>query len=262
MTAANQAHLESIIVPGQLKLRTIRGRHGPFNVGLLACPLGEFVVKDPEFEQYKEGKYDGEFAIGRIFAKSFVSLGGVRVEIRASLNGMTLSGIDKLGREEARNFNVQEVDPIDEDQPATALATPTAASAPSSNDPLIDTRPFGMDAPATVTAADGLMPRMLRCSACCGRWPRPSSWTRPSIAARCACSVPASTSSATASMPRLSSGNARRCWRRPDRQTQPRLLTYHPPGFLPHAGEDSGFFLSGGLHHVHRRFRYPPFRVG
>lgn len=155
MTAANQAHLESIIVPGQLKLRTIRGRHGPFNVGLLACPLGEFVVKDPEFEQYKEGKYDGEFAIGRIFAKSFVSLGGVRVEIRASLNGMTLSGIDKLGREEARNFNVQEVDPIDEDQPATALATPTAASAPSSNDPLIDTRSFGMDAPATVTAADG-----------------------------------------------------------------------------------------------------------
>jgi len=96
--------MESIIVPGQLKLRTIRGRHGPFNVGLLACALGEFVVKDPEFEQYKEGKYDGEFAIGRIFAKSFVSLGGVRVEIRASLNGMPLSGIDKLGREDARTM--------------------------------------------------------------------------------------------------------------------------------------------------------------
>jgi hypothetical protein len=47
-----------IVVPGQLTLRTIRGKNGPFTVGRLA-PIGKFAVKDPELEQYPEGKYDG-----------------------------------------------------------------------------------------------------------------------------------------------------------------------------------------------------------
>ncbi|MFT3803476.1 MAG: DUF3275 family protein [Burkholderiaceae bacterium] len=152
MNAVRHAHLESIVVPGQLKLRTIRGRNGPFNVCLLTCCLGDFVVKDPEFEQYKEGKYEGEFAIRRIFNKPALSQGGVRIELRASLNGMTLSGIDKLGKEDARTFNVQEVDPIDEEQPAAVAATPAAVPASTTNDPLIDTRPFGMEAPAAPVA--------------------------------------------------------------------------------------------------------------
>jgi hypothetical protein len=59
-----------IVVPGQLTLRTIRGKNGPFTVGRLA-PIGEFAVKDAELEQYPEGKYDGEFIIRYIFAKSY-----------------------------------------------------------------------------------------------------------------------------------------------------------------------------------------------
>lgn len=40
-----------IIVSGQLTLRTIRGRNGPFNVGRLVTPHGEFAVKDAELDR-------------------------------------------------------------------------------------------------------------------------------------------------------------------------------------------------------------------
>src|SRR3546814_1386949 len=71
---------------------------------------------DAELEQYPEGKYDGEFVIRYIFAKSYPVAGGARFEVRANLDGMTLNGIDKLSRDEARSFATQEVDPLDEEQ--------------------------------------------------------------------------------------------------------------------------------------------------
>ncbi|CAM5374538.1 hypothetical protein SSTU70S_03711 [Stutzerimonas stutzeri] len=95
-TPAPEKSVAPIVVPGQLTLRTIRGKNGPFTVGRLATHLGTFEVKDPELEQYPEGKYDGEFVIRYIFPKSYPVGGGMRFEIRASLDGMTLNGIDKL----------------------------------------------------------------------------------------------------------------------------------------------------------------------
>lgn len=148
-----------IIVPGQLTLRTIRGRNGPFTVGRLTTHLGVFEVKDAELEQYPEGKYDGEFVIRYIYPKAYPTGGGMRFEIRANLDGMTLSGIDKLSRDEARGFASQDVDPLDEElgtQPvATPSATPQPAPAPvqASTDPLVDTTPFGVDTPSATVAA-------------------------------------------------------------------------------------------------------------
>ena len=115
---APEKSVAPIVVPGQLTLRTIRGKNGPFTVGRLATHLGTFEVKDPELEQYPEGKYDGEFIIRYIFPKSYPVGGGMRFEIRASLDGMTLNGIDKLSRDEARSFATQDVDPLDEEQGA------------------------------------------------------------------------------------------------------------------------------------------------
>jgi Protein of unknown function (DUF3275). len=76
---------------------------------------------------------------------------------------MTLNGIDKLSRDEARSFATQDVDPLDEElgtQPAATPATPAKASrhakpAPvqASADPLVDTTPFGVDAPPPAAAA-------------------------------------------------------------------------------------------------------------
>ncbi|CAB3648198.1 DUF3275 family protein [Achromobacter pestifer] len=165
VTSAPAKSVSPIAVPGQLTLRTIRGRNGPFTVGRLATHLGVFEVKDPELEQYPEGKYDGEFIIRYIFPKSYPVGGGMRFEIRASLDGMTLSGIDKLSRDEARSFAVPDVDPLDEElgtQPAATPAKPAKASRPAkpapvqtSADPLVDTTPFGVDAPPPAAAAPG-----------------------------------------------------------------------------------------------------------
>ncbi|HCT7642196.1 TPA: DUF3275 family protein [Morganella morganii] len=153
-TSAPTKSVLPIVVPGQLTLRTIRGKNGPFTVGRLTTPIGEFAVKDAELEQYPEGKYDGDFVIRYIFPKSYPVAGGARFEVRANLDGMTLHGIDKLSRDEARSFASQEVDPLDEEQGTQPAATParlTKASKPAksapvqaSADPLIDTTPFGV----------------------------------------------------------------------------------------------------------------------
>lgn len=161
--SASEKSVAPIVVPGQLTLRTIRGKNGSFTVGRLATHLGTFEVKDPELEQYPEGKYDGEFIIRYIFPKSYPVGGGMRFEIRASLDGMTLNGIDKLSRDEARSFATQDVDPLDEEQGTQPAATPVTRSKPSksakpapvgaSADPLVDTTPFGVDAPPAAAAA-------------------------------------------------------------------------------------------------------------
>jgi hypothetical protein len=150
-----------IIVPGQLTLRTIRGRNGPFTVGRLTTHLGVFEVKDAELEQYPEGKYDGEFVIRYIYPKAYPTGGGMRFEIRANLDGMTLSGIDKLSRDEALGFVSQDVDPLDEELGTQAVATPSATPQPApapvqaSTDPLVDTTPFGVDTPSANVDASG-----------------------------------------------------------------------------------------------------------
>jgi len=164
VTSASEKSASPIVVPGQLTLRTIHGRNGKFNVGKLECQLGKFAIKDAELEQYPEGKYQGEFVLRYIFLKSYpISDGSMRSEMRANLDGMTLFGIDKLSRDEARSFAPQEVDPLDEEQggqPAETPAKPAKASRPAkpapvqaSADPLIDTTPFGVDTPAPAAAA-------------------------------------------------------------------------------------------------------------
>ncbi|HFX1080088.1 TPA: DUF3275 family protein [Pseudomonas aeruginosa] len=165
VTSAPEQSGSPITVPGQLTLRTIRGRNGPFNIGRLVTPIGKFAVKDAELEQYPEGKYDGEFVIRYIFPKSYPVGDGMRFEIRANLDGMTLNGIDKLSRDEARSFTTQEVDPLDEELALAAQPTATPAKAvkasklakpapvQASTDPLVDTTPFGVDAPTPAAAA-------------------------------------------------------------------------------------------------------------
>ncbi|ABI58398.1 DUF3275 family protein [Nitrosomonas eutropha] len=160
-TTVARSSTSPIVVSGQLTLRTIRGRNGPFTVGRLTTHLGVFEVKDAELEQYPEGKYDGEFLIKYIYPRAYPTGGGMRFEIRASLDGMTLSGLDELSRDDAKSFAAQEVDPLDEEQGTQPIATSVTASTlqatpvHASSDPLIDTTPFGMDAPSVVVAASG-----------------------------------------------------------------------------------------------------------
>ena len=134
-----------ITISGQLAIKTIHGRNGDFNVGKLATSIGEFSVKNPELEQYKEGKYDGEFIITEIYPKSYIAYGRAVVEIRAHLGGITLSNIDALSKDEARQLTPQEIDPAEEETPAQkpAVADPApATTALAPIDPKLDTTPF------------------------------------------------------------------------------------------------------------------------
>ncbi|CAK1314598.1 Protein of uncharacterised function (DUF3275) [Burkholderia pseudomallei] len=141
-----------ITLTGQLAIKTIHGRNGDFNVGRLATSIGEFVIKNAELDQYAEGKYDGDFLITEIFPWTYPTGGRMVIEIRARLGGMTLSAADALSRDEASALSPQEVDPIDEETSA-APPVPTTGSVRTTHDPLIDTTPFGTEAPATQNLA-------------------------------------------------------------------------------------------------------------
>ncbi len=93
-----------ITIPGQLAIKTIHGRNGDFNVGRLATSIGEFVVKNAELDQYREGKYDGDFVIVEIRPSTYNANGRMVIEIRAHLGGMALSNIDALSCDEARQL--------------------------------------------------------------------------------------------------------------------------------------------------------------
>jgi len=139
-----------ITLPGQLAIKTIHGRNGDFNVGRLATSIGEFVIKNAELDQYREGKYEGDFVITEIRPSTYNTSGRMVIEIRAHLGGMTLSNIDHLSRDEANRLSPQEVDPIDEEaqRPVPSTSASAEAKAATSSDPLVDTTPFGADVSA------------------------------------------------------------------------------------------------------------------
>jgi hypothetical protein len=122
-----------ITLPGELSIKTIRGRNGPFNIGRLVVSLGMFTVKDAELDQFKEGKYEGDFVIKAIRQHPVPTEAGMFMQLRAHLSGMTLRGIDALSESEASSIGAQEPDPAEEEvKPVTASANP--ATAPNAND--------------------------------------------------------------------------------------------------------------------------------
>jgi hypothetical protein len=109
---------------GNINIRTIDGRRGPFNVGALVTPLGEFKVKDACLDQFDEGRYSGEFIIERIYPATYYAATRLIVEVRAQLGGMALDEVDEL--EVPADVNA-EPDPVDE--------TPVAVSTPPAPEP-------------------------------------------------------------------------------------------------------------------------------
>lgn len=102
-----------IKLPGVLIIRVINGRHGEFRVGRLLTDIGEFAVKDPVFDQYDEGQYDGDFVISKIYASSYSAANRLVVEVRAVLESVALATADIQQQEQ----EAIEQDPIDEEKP-------------------------------------------------------------------------------------------------------------------------------------------------
>ncbi|WP_313465852.1 DUF3275 family protein [Pseudomonas nitroreducens] len=138
-----------ISIAGQLAIRTITGRNGPFNVGRLVTSIGEFVIKDPGLDQYTEGKYQGDFAITQIRPSYYTHGGRLVVEIRAELGGMSLDDVTNLSAEDEEQLSTTVLDPLEEESSAPAVKpskaqqpaarTSTLIAAPADSD-----EPFGM----------------------------------------------------------------------------------------------------------------------
>ncbi|MGO2241114.1 MAG: DUF3275 family protein [Halomonas sp.] len=105
-----------IKIPGRLLVKTIHGRHGPFNVGRLATSIGEFVIKDPQLEQFSEGQFSGEFLVLEIRPASYFAGGRLVVEVRARVGEMLLSDNGVLvSQSDKPHFDSSEIDPLEEE---------------------------------------------------------------------------------------------------------------------------------------------------
>lgn len=115
-----------ITLNGTLRVRSINGRNGRFNVADLTTEIGEFKVKDAFLDQFEEGAYDGAFQIGRIFAASYTNGGRITIETRAHVLGVRLLN-DQVGQLPTETV---EPDPLEEAQPSLEpLAEVVAAQA-------------------------------------------------------------------------------------------------------------------------------------
>lgn len=148
-----------IRIPGRLSVRTVHGRHGPFNVGRLATSIGEFVVKDPQLDQIGEGQADGEFLLQSIFPASYVTGGRIVVEMRAKIGEIIFAddGTLTVGGRPAEALAAVG----DPERPPVAEAPPMMDSVPMGDQPVGEPqhpveppRPTGEEEPFGVSQTD------------------------------------------------------------------------------------------------------------
>lgn len=150
-----------ITLQGTLTVRTINGRNGPFNVGRLLTEIGEFAVKDPELDQYEEGRYEGNFGINLIYPTSYVAGGRMVMEVRARIGLWSLNDIDDLKPDD--QAPIVEPDPLEELPPSGTVSPPeeegeegTAEPPRDADSKKDDTAKSAEDQPQTPTA--GIQP--------------------------------------------------------------------------------------------------------
>ncbi|HLV16705.1 MAG TPA: DUF3275 family protein [Pseudomonas sp.] len=129
-----------IKIPGRLTVRTIHGRNGPFNVGRLAASIGEFVIKDPQLDQFSEGVFEGEFLLLEIRPASYFAGGRLVVEVRAKVGEMLLTEDGMLVTLLGPSFDSAEMDPLEEEA-APAPPVPSAPPAPWPGEPMAPPAP-------------------------------------------------------------------------------------------------------------------------
>lgn len=104
---------------GTLIVEQIRGRHGPFCVGLLQTSIGQFKVKDKELDQFEPGNYHGQFLVEEIFTKAVPWRGGTFTELLARIadGGFLIDEEQQTTDDDLPNTQAvqAEPDPADED---------------------------------------------------------------------------------------------------------------------------------------------------
>jgi hypothetical protein len=152
-----------VMVSGKLVVKTINGRNGAFNVGLLETSIGSFSVKDRELEQYSAGTYAGQFVIGKVFMHSWSYGANSGSEIRVRLDAMNIASNNELTPDDECKLIPPVNDPMEEETPEPVKPAqeqadlPAAQSAPAEKAP--ETRgtkrpQFTVPSPAEQEAGD------------------------------------------------------------------------------------------------------------
>ena len=117
--------MSTVHVEGSLFIKCRTGRHGPFNVGSLECPLGSFTVKNTLIDQFEEGRFDGTFEIAEIFmAQRPFGDSAAITELRARVLNITLFDEGDLPPDQA--VGIEDQDPIDEETNVSSKTVPPA----------------------------------------------------------------------------------------------------------------------------------------
>ncbi len=149
-----------VIVNGKLVIKTINGRNGAFNVGLLETAVGSFSVKDRELEQYTAGVYRGQFVIGRIFLHAWSYGANSGTEIRARLDDMSIETNAALDPGDEQKVLPPVNDPLDEENaPADQIvpecsSSDTVKTTPTTTVPDTRRTQFTVPTPAEQEAGD------------------------------------------------------------------------------------------------------------
>lgn len=110
---------------GTLIVEQIRGRHGPFCVGLLQTSIGQFKVKDKELDQFEPGNYHGQFLVEEIFTKAVPWRGGTFTELLARIaeGGFLIDEEQQTADDDLPNTQAiqAEPDPVDDDDQQTSV---------------------------------------------------------------------------------------------------------------------------------------------
>ncbi|MFP1908184.1 DUF3275 family protein [Lonsdalea quercina] len=123
----NNTSTAPVMVAGKLVVKTIHGRNGDFNVGLLETAIGSFSVKNRELEQYTAGIYEGQFVIGKIYLHSWSYGANSGFEMRVRLDAMSIATDEALTPSDEQKLTPPVNDPLDEEESAPSPQPETSA---------------------------------------------------------------------------------------------------------------------------------------
>ena len=123
-----------ITITGEVLVRTIEGRFGPFNVGTLKSDIGQFSFKDQILEELSEGSYQARCVIDGFRLGSFHMGNRMAVEMIASIYDVELL---QDSASESEQHPVNEIDPLEEELSSSPAAELTGAG----NNRLDDSEP-------------------------------------------------------------------------------------------------------------------------
>ena len=144
---------------GTLVVEEIKGKRGPFCVGMLKTSIGDFKVTEKELDQFAPGSYAGEFLIEELKTKTVPWRQGTFTYIQALIaeGGFLIDQEEQLQPQSEAATPQAEPDPLDSEEEASAEAPPARPSQPlSASQPAQQRKPQSQQAEPDDEAVFGI----------------------------------------------------------------------------------------------------------